>query len=581
MFKKFEIALDEKELTKRTSKTYLVPKKMLKKDSKEYKNLKIGDKKALKYLIKAAIILDEVYLKQDNQNNILFRDFLKEEIKKGNKSAKKALKLFQAQRGIIAVDTESNKIVLAKNIKEAKGKGFYPNDLDVEEFHEILIKMLKNNKKKEVQEILNQRTIVVRDKKELIAIDYTKAFEKEFKEAAQELEKAAKYSTNKDFNEYLVLQVQALRENNPMLDAQADKKWASLQATPLEFTISREQYSDEMTGTVVENKELKTLLKKYKIEPLSKDSIGTRVGIVNKNGTKKLLEIEKYIPIMAKNMPFYKEYNQKTKQTKKQECIYPQTMVDVDIVTLSGDERAFRGGMTLAQNLPNNDKLSLTIGGGRRNVYHRQVRQISDYKKLQKRLDAILDKNLHKYYDKEADHWFTIGHENAHSLGPKEGTEALGKYKNIIEENKADMASLAMLDILVKQGMYSEFQKKQILTSFMADNFLKAKPTLSQAHRVRSVMQTKFFLENKAIKVDEKGILHIDLEKMIPTAQKMLEEIIRIQLDGDFKKGENYVLEHFVWTEEMENVAKKLKKIDKTLNGIVLTPLADKIVKNI
>lgn len=580
MKKTFEIALNEKELAKRTSKTYLIPKKMLKKDSKEYKNLKIGDKKTLKHLIKAAIILDEVYLKQDNQNNIEFREFLKEEIKKGNKKAKKAFKLFQAQRGVIAVDTESNKIILAKGEKELAGKGFYPSDLRVEEFHEILIKMLKKGKIKEVKEILNQRSVVIRDKKELKALDYTIAFEKEFKAAARELEEAAKYSTNKHFGEYLILQAKALRENNPMSDAQADKKWASLQDTPLEFTISREQYSDEMTGTVVENKELKALLKKHKIEPLSKDSIGVRVGIINKKGTKTLLEIQKYIPIIEKSMPFYKEYKNFSPLTS-QSSPTKQTMVDVDIVTLSGDERAFRGGMTLAQNLPNNDKLSLTIGGGRRNVYHRQVRQISDYKKLQKRLDAILDKKLHKYYDKEADHWFTIGHENAHSLGPKEGTEALGKYKNIIEENKADMASLAMLDILVKEGMYSEFQKKQILTSFMADNFLKAKPTLSQPHRVRSVMQTKFFLENKAIGVDEKGVLHINLEKMIPTAQKMLEEIIRIQLDGDFKKGENYVLKHFVWIDEMERIAKKLKKIDKTLNGIVLTPLADKIVKNI
>ena len=40
-------------------------------------------------------------------------------------------------------------------------------------------------------------------------------------------------------------------------------------------------------------------------------------------------------------------------------------------------------------------------------------------KKLQERLDEILDKEQHKYYLDEADHWFTIGHENAHSLGPK------------------------------------------------------------------------------------------------------------------------------------------------------------------
>ena len=42
-----------------------------------------------------------------------------------------------------------------------------------------------------------------------------------------------------------------------MLDAYADRKWANLQDTPLEFTITRENYSDGMTETVLENNELK------------------------------------------------------------------------------------------------------------------------------------------------------------------------------------------------------------------------------------------------------------------------------------------------------------------------------------
>ena len=77
---------------------------------------------------------------------------------------------------------------------------------------------------------------------------------------AAELEKAAKVSTNKDFNEYLTLQCTALRANDPMLDAKADKKWAELQYTPLEFTLSREQYADLLTGSVIEDEELNELL---------------------------------------------------------------------------------------------------------------------------------------------------------------------------------------------------------------------------------------------------------------------------------------------------------------------------------
>lgn len=576
MSKQYEIGLSQEELKKRTHKDYLTTKKMLKVNADEYLQLKDDDKKALQYLVRAAYALDEVYLKQDNEKNIPFREEMKARVKKGDNDAKMSLKLFYAQKGVNAVDTEANKFSLLKGEKETLGKSFYPQDLEVKEFHDILIKMLQEGKDKEVAEILNQRSIVKRSGKELIAVDYTEEFKKEFKKAAKELEKAAKFSTNKDFAEFLKLQAQALLKNDPMLDAHADKKWAQLQDTPLEFTITRESYEDELTGTVVENEKLNNMLKERNISPIGKDALGFRVGIVNKEGTEKLLEIKKYLPLLAKEMPFNERYEQNISANSDE---VKQTMVDVDLVAVTGDVGAFRGGITLAENLPNDDKLSLTIGGGRRNVYHRQVRKISDFKKLQKRLDATLDKSHHEFYENEADHWFTIGHENAHSLGPKSGTEALGKYRSIIEENKADMASLAMVDKLEELGMYTNKQKRQIIVSFATDGFMKAKPSLSQAHRVRSVMQMYYLMQHDAVSVDEKGIIHINEEKMVPTAKKMLEEIIDVQLSEDFAKGEKFVLDNFVWTEGMEKIAQKLKKINKTLNGTVKDPLARKLLK--
>ena len=571
-----KIGLSAKELKKRTGKAYLSTKKMLNVDAEEYKNLKLEDKKALQQLVKAAFILEEVYLIQDNPKNLIFRDFLKAQIKKGSASAKNAMKLFIAQKGINAVDSESNKFSLMKGEKELLGKGFYPEDLTVEEFHKILKNMLKEGKDEEVKNILNQHSMVVRDGKELRSIDFKEYFKSQFTRAARHLEEAAKYSTNKDFAEFLNLQAKALVDADYMSDAYADKKWAQLQDTPLEFTITRECYSDEMTGTVTENPELLKMLQERGIVAYPKDYLGFRVGIVNKEGTEKLTVIKKYLPELAKEMPYCDKYEQNISATSTD---VKQTMVDVDLVTVKGDVGAYRGGITLAENLPNDDKLSLTIGGGRRNVYHRQIRAISDTKKLQKVLNATLDKNLHKYYNHEADHWFTIGHENGHSLGPKSGTEALGKYRSIIEENKADMVSMAMLDKLEELGMYTQEQKKQIMTTFVADLTLKAKPNLSQAHRVRTVMQMNYFIKNGAVEIDKNGIIHINYEKLIPTAKKMLAEIVDIQISGSFEKGEKYVLENFVWTDGMEKIAKKLRKISKTLNGTVKEPLANRLYR--
>ena len=154
---------------------------------------------------------------------------------------------------------------------------------------------------------------------------------------ADELELASKTSTNEDFNEYLRLQAKALRTADPMLDAYADKKWATLQDTPLEFTITRENYEDEMTGTIVENEELSNMLKERNISPIPKDFLGGRVGIINKKGTDALMAIKQYLPTLAKNMPYNDEYE----QTISSDEDAKQTMVDVDLVDMAGDCGAY------------------------------------------------------------------------------------------------------------------------------------------------------------------------------------------------------------------------------------------------
>lgn len=572
--REFEFNLSMEELEKRTHKDYLVTKKMLTPDAKEYLELAEGDKEALKHLVKAAYILEKINMQIDCHENLDFKAFLEREIKKGNKQAKLTKILFDAQKGINAIDNMSTVINLAKGIETKPGKGVYPNDLSKEEFHSILNRMLDSGEVEAVKKILTQRSVVERDGANLIGIDYIDKWGEDFALMADELEKAAAVSTNADFNEYLQLQAKALRKADPMLDAYADKKWATLQDTPLEFTITRENYEDEMTGTIVENAELSEKLKAHGISPIPKDFLGGRVGIVNKKGTDALMAIKQYLPTLAQNMPFKDEYTQNISTTGDAK----QTMVDVDLVAVTGDVGEFRGGITLAENLPNDDKLSLTIGGGRRNVYHRQIRFISDMKKLQERLDEILDKEQHQYYLDEADHWFTIGHENAHSLGPREGSEKLGKYRNIIEENKADMGSLAFVDLLTELGMYTEEQRKQIIVTTIADNFLKSKPTLSQAHRVRTVMQNKYFAERGAYDLTADGKIHVNIDKVVPIAKEMLAEIVRIQIEGDFNKAEKYVTDNFVWTENMEVIAQKLQKINKTLNGQVESKLAEKLL---
>ena len=74
--KKFDIALSSEELAMRTSDDVNTNYKLLDVDSPHFINLREEDKKALAHLVKAAVILDDVSLKQDNPRNIEFKKYL-------------------------------------------------------------------------------------------------------------------------------------------------------------------------------------------------------------------------------------------------------------------------------------------------------------------------------------------------------------------------------------------------------------------------------------------------------------------------------------------------------------------------
>ena len=567
----YEIGMPAGELVDRTLPFHLTEIRLLSEDAPEYQKLEKGDKQALVHLVKAANIIDNIEMQLDDENNIPFNNYLAREIAKGNSTAKHAKQLFDAQKGIFGQDKLFHHYSLAKGLSQAPGKGVYPRDLDVVEFHETLREMLENGMDEEVKNILTQRTVVVRDGKYLKGIDYVDKFKKEFGIVAKHLEKAAEVSTNKDFNEYLRLQAEAFKKADPMLDAKADIKWATLQDTPLDFTISRENYEDKFTQTISENEELSAMLKERGITPIPKDFLGARVAIVDKKGTEFLKQAKAFMPILSQMMPYNNEYQQVITTDNSK-----QTSVDLDLVTVTGDLGASRGTLSVANNLPNSDKLALSLGGGCRNAYHKQMR--FDKKQLLVTYAEILGNRSKKHITGDSMHYFIVGHENAHTLGPK-NVKNMGKYRNIIEENKADVAAIAFVDKLTKLGLYSKKEREGILLYFVAQNFLPAKPDMTIAHRVRQVMQAKYFEDNDVYSLTSEGKLKVDIDKVVPTAQKMLNEVIRIQIDDNYEAAEAFVEKYFVWTPTMQKLSEKLRHSSDSLNSYVSTPLADKLAK--
>ncbi len=526
---------------------------LIDKDNESYKNLYDGDKKALVHLVNAAKIINDVALEMDHPLNLVQKQAL-EVAAETSPYAANALKLFNSLNGVAGSNgLDKEPVEIFEGIHSYEGCNFYPTDLDSAELQKIINQMLDDGKTEEVKKILSARTMVRRDGKYLKAIDYTEYFEPEFSEIANELECAAHYTTDELFKDYLGWQAQALIQNNVEMDILADKHWAKMQDTPLEFTLSRENYDDKLTPTIFANKELCQRLEKLGINPVPKDMLGIRVGIVNKKGTDLLLKFKDEMIKLASLMPYCNEYTQNVGGNKG----LKQTMVDADIVALTGDYALCRGGITTAQNLPNNDKPALSHGGGRRNVYHRQVRQCSDKIKAQKILDGLVAPELHKYYDEDADHLFVIGHENGHSLGPDSSYQtALGIYQHIIEEHKADVISAAMMPEYVKAGIISEEMLKSIYATWIIRrHFMIAFPQDREAHRVADLIEYNYLHEHGAFYFDKDKKLHIDFEKMKNVCKQLLADTIKVQLSKSPDYAKDFIDRWSDWKDMQQYIA--------------------------
>ena len=333
----------------------------------------------------------------------------------------------------------------------------------------------------------------------------------------------------------------------------ADKHWAQMQETPLEFTIARENYDDTLSATVLENAPLRELLEQHRIEVNPKDSIGFRVGVVNREGTDLILKFKDHMPELAELMPFRDRYSQQVSKNAE----LKQTMVDVDLMALTGSFAACRPAIVTAENLPNNDKLSIKTGGGRRNVYHRQVRQTTDHERNRKVLEKLVAPELHRYFDVEADHLFVVGHENGHSLGPDSSFQsALGNYSHTIEEHKADVISMTFMPEYVKAGVIDEETLRKIYTTFVVYRlFQNARPNMCLEHRVAELIHFNYLHEKKAFYFDSEGKLHIDFDTFHGAHQSLLEDTIEVQLSKSPAAAKEFIERWSYWGEDSQRIA--------------------------
>ena len=405
--------------------------------------------------------------------------------------------------------------------KKLAGANFYPADMTKEEFEAANIK-----------DKTSQYTILRRDKEgKLYTIPYHIAFEKYLKPASEELLKAAEFAQDKMFKKYLMMRAKALLND----DFQAsDMHWMDMKNNHIDIVIGPiENYEDQLYN-------YKTA---YEGVVLVKDM----------NWSKKLAHFIQFLPELQKNLPVEAKYKQEKPGTRSDLNAY-------DVLFYSG--QANTGGKTIAINLPNDEQVQLSKGT--RRLQLKNVMQAKFDKILVPIANLLITPEQRKHIKFDAFFANTMFHEVAHGLGIKNtingkgmARAALKEHYSAIEEGKADILGLFMVDQLHKKGEIKG-DMKDYMTTFMASIFRSVRFGAADAHGVANMIRFNYFKEKGVFTRNDDGTYKIDYDKMYDAMKSLSALILKLQGDGDYEAVSKLVKEKGIISTQLKKDLERL-----------------------
>jgi hypothetical protein len=473
-----------------------------------------SEKQALKLMIEAANIMDELFWQQAFGDKKLMDTITNDTLRQ----------YAYINYGPWDRLNDNKPFINGYGTKPA-GANFYPQDMTKEEFEQ----WQDTNK-------TSQYTMIRRDENgKLKAIFYHEYFKEQLQKAANLLNQAASLIKDKNFSKYLSLRAQALITSDYQL---SDMAWLDSKTSKIEFIIGPiESYEDGLFGY--------------------KTSFESFVLIKDVDWSKQLEKYGKLLPTLQKSLPVKEEYKKEM----------PGSLGDInvyDAIYYAGDCNA--GSKTIAINLPNDEEVQLKKG----------TRKLQLKNVMQAKFDLIVIPISELLLDKSivSDVTFTtffqnvMFHEVAHGLGIKNtinnnGTvrEALKELYSPLEEAKADITGLFLVQKLRDMGEITDGKLEENYASFVASIFRSIRFGAASAHGIANMIEFNFLLDESAITKNNEGKYIIDFEKMKNAVSKMTEKIITIQANGDYNAAKKWIDEKGTISADLQ---KDLNKINET-----------------
>jgi hypothetical protein len=471
--------------------------------------LPANEKEALAHLVRAAQVMDALFVEQVwAGNEAMLHTLLRDESPAG----KARLHEFLINKGPWS-RLDHNESFVPGAPPKPPSANFYPAGATKEEVEQWLNSLGGADKARATGFFT---TIRRGADGRLTAVPYSVEYQGELAIAAQHLRAAAAATSQPTLKAFLESRADAFASNDYY---DSDVKWMELDAT-IEPTIGPyEVYEDEWFN--------------YKA------AFEAFITVKDQAESQKLQKFAGSLQDIENNLPIDSKY-----RNPKLGAMAPIAVVNT--VFSAGD--ANRGVQTAAFNLPNDERVIREKGSKRVMLKNNQQAKFDKVlTPISKVALAASDQGNISF-----DAFFThiLMHELMHGLGPHDITvngrtttvrQELKETYSAIEEAKADISGLFALQYLVDKGQIDRALEQTMYTTFLASAFRSLRFGINEAHGRGQAIQLNYLLDHGGFKVNGDGTFAVDTAKIKEAVIALTREIMTLQAEGSYAKAKQMI----------------------------------------
>jgi len=386
------------------------------------------------------------------------------------------------------------------------GAQFYPEDMSKQEFEEW-----QEPGKEGLYSLVRRNP-----EGELVLQPYHEAYAPQLEAAADLLREAAELASDAEFANYLRMRADALLTDELQ---PSDMAWMDMKNNPIELVIGPiETYEDQLFGY--------------------RSAYESYVLIKDLEWSERLARFAQYLPELQQGLPVPAAYKQETPGSDADLNAY-------DVVYYAGHCNA--GSKTIAINLPNDEEVQLAKGTRRLQLKNAMLAKYNQI--LVPLAEVLIAADQRQHITFESFFGNTMFHEVAHGLGIKNTLDgastvrqALKEHASALEEGKADVLGLYMVQRLREKGEISEGEAMDDYVTFLAGIFRSIRFGATSAHGRANMIRFNFFEQAGAFSRDEAtGTYRVNREAFEQAVQDLSARLLTLQGDGDYAAVDAFV----------------------------------------